>query len=143
MTSLSCDCAFPAKKCENRRLSFEKVENGIILHSCFSEQGTRSFVVGMGEYQSGQLGQTVNLLSYDFIGSNPISPTARAVTLAKAGKETIRLRARLRRIICGSSSVGRAIAFQAIGRGFEPRLPLWLQSDILGSLTDRTSRVRY
>jgi len=24
----------------------------------------------------------------------------------------------------GSSSVGRAIAFQAIGRGFEPRLPL-------------------
>jgi hypothetical protein len=28
-----------------------------------------------GEYQSGQLGQTVNLLSYDFIGSNPISPT--------------------------------------------------------------------
>ena len=31
----------------------------------------------MGEYQSGQLGQTVNLLSYDFIGSNPISPTSR------------------------------------------------------------------
>jgi hypothetical protein len=30
----------------------------------------------LGEYQSGQLGQTVNLLSYDFIGSNPISPTA-------------------------------------------------------------------
>jgi hypothetical protein len=29
----------------------------------------------LGEYQSGQLGQTVNLLSYDFIGSNPISPT--------------------------------------------------------------------
>jgi hypothetical protein len=27
-------------------------------------------------------------------------------------------------IISGSSSVGRAIAFQAIGRGFEPRLPL-------------------
>jgi len=25
---------------------------------------------------------------------------------------------------CGSSSVGRAIAFQAIGREFEPRLPL-------------------
>src|SRR6187397_1287243 len=28
---------------------------------------------------------------------------------------------------CGSSSVGRATAFQAVGRGFEPRLPL--QSD--------------
>ena len=56
----------------------------------------------LGEYQSGQLGQTVNLLSYDFLGSNPSSPT------------------------CGSSSVGRAAAFQAAGRGFEPRLPLLL-----------------
>src|SRR3546814_18953213 len=27
-------------------------------------------------------------------------------------------------VICGSSSVGRATAFQAVGRGFEPRLPL-------------------
>ena len=27
---------------------------------------------------------------------------------------------------CGSSSVGRAAAFQAAGRGFEPRLPLFL-----------------
>ena len=27
-------------------------------------------------------------------------------------------------IFCGSSSVGRAIALQAIGREFEPRLPL-------------------
>ena len=26
---------------------------------------------------------------------------------------------------CGSSSVGRATAFQAVGRGFEPRLPLF------------------
>ena len=29
----------------------------------------------MGRYQSGQLGQTVNLLSYDFAGSNPALPT--------------------------------------------------------------------
>jgi hypothetical protein len=28
------------------------------------------------------------------------------------------------RALSGSSSVGRAIAFQAIGREFEPRLPL-------------------
>ena len=28
---------------------------------------------------------------------------------------------------CGSSSVGRASAFQAEGRGFEPRLPLKLR----------------
>ena len=27
-------------------------------------------------------------------------------------------------VISGSSSVGRATAFQAVGRGFEPRLPL-------------------
>jgi hypothetical protein len=34
----------------------------------------------------------------------------------------------IRHLKCGSSSVGRAIAFQAIGREFEPRLPLfWVQ----------------
>ncbi len=61
----------------------------------------------MGSYQSGQMGQTVNLLSYDFGGSNPPLPTMVRPT-----------------IISGSSSFGRAIAFQAIGGGFEPRLPL-------------------
>ena len=54
-----------------------------------------------GGYQSGQLGQTVNLLTHVFVGSNPAPPTPR-----------------------GSSSVGRASAFQAEGREFEPRLPL-------------------
>ena len=34
------------------------------------------------------------------------------------------VRIHLRPQICGSSSVGRAIAFQAMGREFEPRLPL-------------------
>src|SRR5712671_2754770 len=29
----------------------------------------------MGRYRSGQTGQTVNLLAYAFIGSNPILPT--------------------------------------------------------------------
>ena len=38
--------------------------------------------------------------------------------------DTFRL---LKEQICGSSSVGRAIAFQAIGRGFEPRLPLLIR----------------
>ena len=56
----------------------------------------------MGRYQSGQMGQTVNLLAYAFGGSNPSLPTN----------------------ICGSSSVDRASAFQAEGREFEPRLPL-------------------
>jgi hypothetical protein len=36
---------------------------------------------------------------------------------------------------CGSSSVARAIAFQAIGRGFESRLPLW--SALVAQLAER------
>ena len=58
-----------------------------------------------GKYQSGQMGQTVNLQAYAFGGSNPSLPTKN----------------------CGSSSVDRALAFQAEGRGFEPRLPLFLK----------------
>ena len=33
-------------------------------------------MISQGEYQSGQMGQTVNLLAYAFGGSNPSSPTA-------------------------------------------------------------------
>ena len=61
-----------------------------------------------GSYQSGQMGQTVNLLAYAFGGSNPSLPT-----YSHAENR-------------GSSSVDRALAFQAGGRGFEPRLPLKL-----------------
>ena len=53
------------------------------------------------------MGQTVNLLSFDFGGSNPSPPTS--------GKGSL---------TCGNSSVDRALAFQAGGRGFEPRFPL-------------------
>ena len=63
----------------------------------------------MGKYQSGQMGQTVNLLSFDFGGSNPSLPTKN----------------------CGSSSVDRELAFQAEGRGFEPRLPLYRRDDLI------------
>jgi hypothetical protein len=35
----------------------------------------------MGRYQSGQLGQTVNLLAYAFVGSNPALPTTRIATV--------------------------------------------------------------
>ena len=38
----------------------------------------------MGEYQSGQMGQTVNLLVYTFGGSNPSSPT-RSPTKYRSG----------------------------------------------------------
>ena len=55
------------------------------------------------------MGLTVTQLSFDFGGSNPSLPTC--FFNAKKNK-------------CGSSSVDRALAFQAEGRGFEPRLPL-------------------
>ena len=55
----------------------------------------------MGRYQSGQLGLTVTQLTCVFVGSNPALPT-----------------------LCGNSSVDRALAFQAGGRGFESRFPL-------------------
>ena len=32
-------------------------------------------LIQLGEYQSGQLGRTVNPLTYVFTGSNPVSPT--------------------------------------------------------------------
>ena len=43
------------------------------------------------------------------------------------------IRIHLRPLNCGSSSVDRASAFQAEGRGFEPRLPL---KDIKKGFTD-------
>ena len=52
------------------------------------------------------MGLTVTQLAYAFGGSNPSLPTL------------------LKSESCGSSSVDRALAFQAGGRGFEPRLPL-------------------
>ena len=45
-------------------------------------------------------------------------------------------------IKCGSSSVGRATAFQAVGRGFEPRLPLKIWSDSLLPIKIGIGRVR-
>ena len=53
------------------------------------------------------MGLTVTQLAYAFGGSNPSLPTP------------------FRHQECGSSSVDRALAFQAKGRGFEPRLPLY------------------
>ena len=58
----------------------------------------------LGRYPSGQREQTVNLLAMPSEVQILLSP----------------------RIICGNSSVGRASAFQADCRGFEPRFPLGL-----------------
>ena len=69
-------------------------------------------------YPSGQREQTVNLPAYAFEGSNP-SPTITGTGGAE-GAEAQKKHFEN----CGSSSVGRALAFQACGRGFESRLPL-------------------
>ena len=37
----------------------------------------------MGKYQSGQMGQTVNLLAYAFGGSNPSLPTPSLAVIAQ------------------------------------------------------------
>ena len=40
----------------------------------------------MGVFQSGQMGQTVNLLSFDFGGSNPSAPTQQRGSAARDAK---------------------------------------------------------
>ena len=40
----------------------------------------------MGKYQSGQMGQTVNLLAYAFGGSNPSLPTLANASLAEVAQ---------------------------------------------------------
>ena len=57
----------------------------------------------LGSYQSGQMGQTVNLLAMPSV---------------------VRIHHYPLSLISGNSSVDRALAFQAGGRGFEPRFPL-------------------
>lgn len=48
-----------------------------------SKCGSRDEPKGMGEFPSGQWGQTVNLLSDDFGGSNPPSPTKKDILSVK------------------------------------------------------------
>ncbi len=81
------------------------------------------------------MGQTVNLLSYDFGGSNPPLPTKPMCKLAngKGANWFVELKVlfiyifanfQICKLIRVSSSFGRATAFQAVGGEFEPRLPL-------------------
>ena len=65
----------------------------------------------MGEYSSGQRGQTVNLLA---------TPSEVRILFPPHKWD----------FISGSSSVGRASAFQAEGRGFESRLPLKVKNKV-------------
>jgi hypothetical protein len=68
------------------------------------------------------MGQTVNLLSFDFGGSNPSYPTS--LTHIKPQEKDLRSKILKSQGVSGSSSIGRAPAFQAGGCGFETRLPL-------------------
>src|SRR5262245_21599128 len=73
-------------------------------------------------FPSGQREQTVNLSAYAFGGSNP--PPSTIISIVNG--------------LRGNSSVARASAFQAEGRGFESRFPLHLFAPPVG----RRSRLR-
>ena len=73
-----------------------------------SSEGVRDGMYGTERCPSGQREQTVNLPANAYGGSNP--PLSIQTTMKN----------------CGSSSGGRARAFQARGRGFDSRLPLRL-----------------
>ena len=91
---------------------------------------------GVAEWSNATGCKPVDLRVY--AGSNPApsKPFVRTVSLVKGPFEKtvakLRNRQELEIIalfgadfgVCGSSSVGRVVAFQAIGRGFESRLPL-------------------
>ena len=61
----------------------------------------------MGRYQSGQLGQTVNLLAYAFVGSNPALPTFKKPKIAGVAQSVEHQPSKLR--VAGSSLVSRSI----------------------------------
>src|SRR5260221_6786130 len=101
----------------------------------YGNRGFRSW----GRYSSGQRGQTVNLLTYVFTGSNPVLTTRFKVRISGSSSvgravpiQSGQVVGYLGIEISGSSSVGRAVPIQAAGRGFEPRLPLLGLSLVIG-----------
>ena len=60
----------------------------------------------LGEYQSGQMGQTVNLLTYVFGGSNPSSPTIAEVAQLVEHQPS-KLRVASSNLVFRSNSKGR------------------------------------
>ncbi len=54
--------------------NFAAVSRALIANSCKVFSCTH---LDKGKYQSGQMGQTVNLLAYAFGGSNPSLPTSK------------------------------------------------------------------
>ena len=70
------------------------------------------------------MGRTVTPLAYAYVGSNPTLPTFKLYLLQVLIHSVMSPVKVFNLEKSGSSSVGRATAFQAVGRGFEPRLPL-------------------
>ena len=97
-------------------------------------------------YRSGQPGQTVNLLAYAYGGSNPPLSTIHPTTCSEdnnsirpgvgrrhsgaAAKRVEESRTERNRSSAGIAQLARARAFQARGRGFEPRFPLQIAIQI-------------
>ena len=77
-----------------RKKSLKHLEvsgKAVTLHSkskqcCYTTQAQRLRIDFMGKYQSGQMGQTVNLLAYAFGGSNPSLPTAPTRRIAEVAQ---------------------------------------------------------
>ena len=97
---------FDSQKADIAQLVEQLICNQPVVGSSPSIGSTAQDEKTTGEFQSGQMGQTVNLL-------------------AKPSEVRI-LPLPLFFTYCGSSSFGRATAFQAVGGGFEPRFPLTL-----------------
>ncbi len=107
-------------------LGLDCAEKSSIRDSVHSE------VLPMVGCPSGQWERAVNPPAYAYGGSNP-PPTTKVSRaeghirrcLNRSGWQAESDSAIGRAPHCGSSSVGRASAFQAERRGFESRLPLW------------------
>ena len=81
----------------------------------------------MEGFPSGQREQTVNLAAEAFGGSNPSLPTKNSSSGWMAMPDEKGYERGVEGLNIGrggSNSVGRVTAFQAVGRGFESRLPL-------------------
>jgi hypothetical protein len=80
------------------------------------------------------MGQTVNLLSSTSVVRIHLLPLKN--TISVVSHKTMMV------YKCESSSVGRATAFQAVGRGFEPRLSLLIYYHAVVAQWQSTSLVR-
>ena len=97
-----------------------RMTTSVTLSACIDQNPMNQDPGNLDRYRSGQPGWTVNPVSFDFGGSNP--PLSTLPELSPRGRlRCLRIH---RPFVSGSSSVGRASAFQAEGREFESRLPL-------------------